>query len=296
MPYSTRVIRELENLDPKLKGVFLALLEEIEKSVKETVKRTDFLGLKEIVAELGRKVSELAEAQKRTEQKVTELAEAQKRTEERINELVEAQKRTEERINELAESQKKSEERLTRLESVVSELAEAQKKTEQKVTELSEAQKRTEQELRALVQDHKKTRELLGNLSDTVGYGLEDRIMPYVPAFAVKEFGIKVDLIERRNIVYPDGRYDEVNIYVEGKKNGEKVYMIGECKAKPGKKDIDRFYSLIKRLSAHLKGQIYPFIVGYVYSPDVEGYIKEKYPEVRMVKSFEFELKYSRRP
>ncbi len=174
------------------------------------------------------------------------------------------------------------------------ELAEAQKRTEQRVEELAEAQKKTEEELRKLIKEHEKTRQMVAGLSDTVGYGLEDKIMPYIPDFARKEFGIETVLIDRRNIVYPDGRYDEVNVYVEGRKNGERVYLIGECKARPGKKEIERFAGLLKRVRSHLNAPVYSFIVGYYYSPKVEKYLKEKYPEIKMMKSFEFEMKYVR--
>lgn len=59
------------------------------------VSHEDFSGLKGVV-------SDLAEAQARTEDKVEELAEAQRRTEDRVEELAEAQKRTELRVEELA--------------------------------------------------------------------------------------------------------------------------------------------------------------------------------------------------
>jgi vacuolar-type H+-ATPase subunit I/STV1 len=147
-------------------------------------------------------------------------------------------------------------EEFNELKEVVRELAEAQKRTEQSleefkrstqeefqkvwsaINELTEAQKRTEEEIRGLAKGLKETREMVGGLSDTVGYGLEDRIFPYMKRFALKEYGVKTEVLERRNIVYPDGRYDEVNIYAEGRRDGEKVYLIGECKARPGKRDI----------------------------------------------------------
>jgi len=164
LPYSIKILRSLEEIDPKLKGIILDLLEEIEKNTRETVKRSDFDELKAAFVELTRTVRELAEAQKRSEERLTkleitvqELAEAQKKTEERVNELAEAQKRSEERltkleitVQELAEAQKRSEERLTKLEITVQELAEAQKKTEERVNELAEAQKRSEERLTKL--------------------------------------------------------------------------------------------------------------------------------------------------
>jgi vacuolar-type H+-ATPase subunit I/STV1 len=83
---------------------------------------------------------------------VTQLAEAQKRTEQRLNELAEAQQRTEERVNELAEAQKRTEERLERLEVTVAQLVEAQQRTEQRLNELAEAQQRTEQRVNELTE------------------------------------------------------------------------------------------------------------------------------------------------
>lgn len=58
-------------------------------------------------------------------QTVTELAEAQQRTEQRVAELAEAQQRTEQRVAELAEAQRRSEERLSRLESAIEQLVHA---------------------------------------------------------------------------------------------------------------------------------------------------------------------------
>jgi len=123
----------------------------------------------------------------------------------------------------------------------IHELSEAQKRTEARIEELAEAQKRTEEEVRALARGLKETREMVGGLSDTVGYSLEDRIFPYMKEFAQEEYGIDVEVLDRRNIVYPNGKFDKVNIYAEGRRNGEKVYLIGECKARPGKREIRRF-------------------------------------------------------
>jgi DNA repair exonuclease SbcCD ATPase subunit len=172
MTVSASFLKLLEKVEPPLREVLLALLEEIERQRAESVTKNEFNEVKETLKELSERVAQLVEAQKRTEERIKELVEAQKRTEESlisfeksteenfkrvwmaINELREAQKKTEERINELAEAQKKGEERLTRLEITVKELAEAQKKGEERLTrleitvkELVEAQKRTEESL-----------------------------------------------------------------------------------------------------------------------------------------------------
>ena len=249
-------------ITPSLKREIIKIVDE---RIKEAhVTREDFTELKNIV-------KDLAEAQKRTEQRVEELAQAQRRTEERLTQLTI-------RVDQLTER--------------VNQLAEAQKRTEQRVEELAQAQKRTEEELRLLIKEHERTREILSGISDTVGHGLEDKIFPYLYDFARKEYGVEVEVVDRRNILYTDGRFDEVNIYVEGRRDGERVYIVGECKSRPSIKEVDNFWRLIERLREHFKAKVYPFVVGYTYSPSVEEYLRTKYPEIRVLKSFEFELKY----
>ncbi len=122
MPYSTNIIRLLEKVEPSIKEVLIVILEEIERQRKqweESVTKTEFNELKEIVKELTKKVNELAEAQKRTEQRVNELAEAQKKTEQRLNELAEAQKRTEEELKKLISEHRKTREQLGGLSHTV---------------------------------------------------------------------------------------------------------------------------------------------------------------------------------
>ena len=183
-------------------------------------------------------------------------------------------------VLQLAEAQNRTEKR-------VEELAEAQKRTEKRVEELAEAQKRTETSLNALAVTVKDLQVQVGGLSMAVGYGIEDNMMPHLKRFALREHGLGVTLIDRRNIFYPDGKYDEINLYVEGIKDGHSIFMIGECKAQPGKKDFDRFDKMLTRLRDVLKGDIIPFMVGYHYAPDVESYAIKEYPHILRYKTFQ---------
>jgi len=271
--------------------VLSSSLTKIHEAIENKVTKLEFSELKDITARLveiqfatEKNISLLVEIQAKTEtrldslaQKVEELAEAQKRTEIRLEELAEAQKRTEIRLEELAEAQKRTEIRLE-------ELAEAQKRTEIRLEELAEAQKRLEKRV-----DDIDTR--LGGLSMAVGYGIEDNMYPHIETLAKKVYGI-VEIQEkelRKNIVYSDGRYDEVNIYIKGKKEDQEVYLIGECKAQPGKKDIQRFVSLINRLENKFKKEIFCFIVGYSFSKDVEDYLNLEYPYIKYFKTYQIE-------
>ncbi len=253
MGLSAKLIRKLEGFDSKTKDMLLCFMEEIEeKTTIIAVERSDFNELKDIVRQL-------AEAQNRTEKRVEELAEAQNRTEKRVEELAEAQNRTEKRLETLAEAQQ----------------------------ELAVAQKKTEASVNALAVTVKDLQVQVGGLSMAVGYGIEDKMMPYLRRFALKEHGVNVTLIDRRNIFYPDGKYDEINLYVEGARDGRSIFLIGECKAQPGKKDFDRFDKMLTRLQQVLKGDVIPFMVGYHYAPEVETYAAKEYPHILRYKTFQ---------
>lgn len=129
----------------------------------------------------------------------------------------------------------------------------------------------------------------MGGLAMVVGYGIEDRLMPHIPEFVDTAFGIRADIVDRRNIVYLDGSYDEANIYVEGEKNGNRTYLIGECKAQPGKRDFDKFAGLLGRIRENREGDVMGMMIGYHFAPDVENYAKENYPAIKFYRTFEVE-------
>ena len=310
MPYSVNIIRLLEKVEPSTREVLLAVLEEIERQRETTVTKKEFNELKEIVKDLGKTVKELAEAQKKTEQKVNELAEAQKKSEQRLTrleqtvaELAEAQKKTEQRLNELAEAQKKSEQRLTRLEQTVAELAEAQKKTEQRLNELAEAQKKTEQrlnelaeaqkkteaELKKLVGEHRKTRKQLGGLAHTVGYVLEDRAFVGLLPLLEREYGLKVlEPLKRDFVEIGPGKYLEVNILGKAVQDGKKFVIIGECKTQLKKEDINKFLKTLNLLKDIFTEEIFPVLVTYHASPQVQNYVRQK--GLKLYFSYQFPL------
>ena len=235
MEVSVKLIRQIDKLEPGLREVLFAILEEIGRQRKERVTKDDFEELKQLVRD---------------------LVKAQSRTEARMEELTQAQSRTEARMEELAQ-----------------------------------AQTRTEIELHKLAKSHHQLQLQVGGLSDAVGYGIEDRLMPFIPDFARLEFGVEVDSVERRNVEYIGGKYDEVNILVSGHINGEPCFLIAECKAKPGKRDADRFNGMLARLPEMIKGRFFPVFIGYTFAPEVEHYVAEKYPHIYMVKTYEVEMK-----
>jgi len=191
-----------------------------------------------------------------------------------VKEIGNIQRETQRQINELAEAQKRTEAR-------VEELAEAQKRTESRVEELAQA-------LKVLTASHEDLKTQVGGISHTIGYELEERFYLILPKVIKEDFGAEMETyLERRYILYPNGKDDEINIYAEGRLNGEKIYLIGESKAQLGKGDIDDFGKKIKRIKNHLKGKILPIFLCYIVHPRVELYLQEKYPEIKIYKSYE---------
>ncbi len=254
MHFSTNFLRKLERIDPELREILYSLIDEIEKNREASVDKKDFSELKELTANMLAAVGRLAEAQEKTEKQLEKLAEAQEKTEEQLKQLSEAQRKTEERLDKLAEAQLK-----------------------------------TEEVVRKLVVDLDDVKKQVGGLSMAVGYGIEDKLIPLMPTFIKNEFGFKVITSERENIFYPDGSYDEVNILSECRKGNKKVYVVGECKSQPGKKDVERFAKQLARLKKHFKTEVRGFLVGYIFSPETEKLLKEKYSEIKYYKTYQVE-------
>ena len=269
MLISVNLVKKLEQIEPALREVLIAVLEEIERQREETVTKSEFNELKEIVREL-------AQAQKRTEERLDSLAL-------RVDELAEAQKRTEQRVEELAEAQKRTEQR-------VEELAEAQKRTEQRVEELAQAQKRTEEALLDLIKEHAKTREQLGGLSNTVGYILENEAMRALPRLLLEEFGLVVKgRLVRKFVEDEKGRPVEVNIIGEAERDGERFLVLGESKSQLSKNGVREFLDKkLKRISKPSGLELFPILVTHmITSADVVEYALSKGIK-RVYYSYEF--------
>jgi len=79
---------EIKELPKDVQFPMMKVLDKLRGELMDTVTKTDFKRLENVVSALADKILELAEAQKRTEQRVEELAEAQKKTEETLRQVV----------------------------------------------------------------------------------------------------------------------------------------------------------------------------------------------------------------
>jgi len=136
---------------------------------------------------------------------VKELAQAQNRTEQRMEELAQAQNRTEERVEEVAATQKD-----IRFE----------------LTELAQAQNRTEQWMGELAQALRETNGHVGGLSRSVAYALENEAYRMLPSLLKEQHGIEMTVRLVRTTI----GNEEINIFGQGKRNGQDVLLVGETK------------------------------------------------------------------
>ncbi len=238
MVFSTKIYKLLQKVDPSLRDVLIAILEELEEQRKqweESITKSEFREFVKATEENFKKVwqviHELSQAQRRTEERINELAEAQKRTEERLNELAEAQRRTEERLGWLIEEHRKTREMLGGLSHTVGYV-----------------------------------------LEDRAYVGLK-QILPSRYGIELKEplrrDYVKVDgEYEEVNIIgRGEAKGRQVWIIGEGK---------SQLKKKDIDKDIDDFLSKAERLSGALEGDKFYVIVCYQASPQVRKYAEER--------------------
>jgi hypothetical protein len=232
-------------------------------------------------------ITELTESQKRTDVsiqqnslQIAELTEAQKQTDTSVAELREAQAQTQRSLTELAESQKRTEAAIQQNSLQIAELTEAQKQTDTSVAELREAQAQTQRSLTELAESQKqlfvaieRTDVQVGRLSDTIGFGLEDIAIVMIPGYLQRHFNIEVEF-EKKLLRLPNGQEIEVDLYGEGKKEGEPIIVIGETKSRVKKGDVVKFDKKTQPLVQYFKAQdreVLKTMLGYWIHPDAQA-------------------------
>ncbi len=166
-------------------------------------------------------------------------------------------------VRQLAEAQRRTEERLNQLAQRVDQLA-------QRVDQLAEAQRRTEEVVARLAKAVDSLRHEVGKLSEVVGFGLEDIARVVLPGWLHRNLGVEVEELERRFLILR-GEEVEVNLYGEGYRNGSRVVVVGECKSRIHRRDVDKFYSEIYRpLVEESRKEVLGVLFGYLIHPSAQ--------------------------
>ena len=193
----------------------------------------------------------------RLETALTELAEAQQRTEERVGRLEDA-------VERLAEAQ-------TRTEARIEELAEAQLRTEARVEELAEAQRRTEERLQEVVELQHWLVDRVGSMKgQLLEFTYRDKASAYFGRWIRRPEVVPInDLWDTLESRLPEEGFDDIlllDLVVRGRPRAcpdrvEDVYLAVEVSCVMDREDVER----AERRAGWLRQ------AGYVAVPVVAG-------------------------
>ncbi len=187
------------------------------------------------------------------------------------------------------ENFKKVWEAIDQLTERIDQLTRRMDRLTERVDQLAEAQKKTDGRLDKVIKEQKAMRKEIGGLAHTFGYFLEDRAYKGLPSILKDRFGIEVTQPLRR--IYVKGetnRYYEINIFGVGRRGSEEVYIIGECKAKLSKREVDKFIRNIGKFGDRWKGEKILFLVTYQAPPSVAEYVERR--GINLIYSYELPL------
>jgi len=236
----------------ELYKTIVTIVDERVKEIKVT--RENFNELRDAMEKLTKAQAKTEERLGRLEDAVEKLTKAQAKTEERVGRLEDA-------VEKLAKAQAKTEERVGRLEDAVEKLAKAQAKTEEKLSTLTAAFEGLKTEVKSL--------------SDTVGLGLEDLGSAVLPSYIERTYGISAVTFSRKFITI-DGKGIEINLYAEGKRDGETIILLGEAKNRIRKAEVSKYIKRITALKDYFDKPLFLFMFGYWIHPSAEELAKDK--------------------
>ncbi|RKX99735.1 hypothetical protein DRP77_12765 [Candidatus Poribacteria bacterium] len=212
-----------------------------------------------------------------------ELRESHEKTNEELRKLAEAQRKTEEELSKLATRVDQLGKTVDQLAETVAQLTKRVDQLTERIDQLAEAQRRTEEELRVVITRVDRltdrldfTIERLEGLSDTVGYTLENQAFKSLPALLRRDFGIEViGRLVRRYVALADGRVRQVNIYGRGRRDGQELLIIGECKVRPSRREVHRLAKLADELEKAEGIEVFKVMVCHDFPPEMENLIEE---------------------
>ena len=231
------------------------------------VTRQDFDDLKGVVEErasgLERAMEKLAQAQARTDASLKELAQAQARTDASLKELAQAQARTEERVGGLERAMEK----------------------------LAQAQTRTESSLRELAQQ-------VGRLSENIGFGLEDVARVVLPGYLAYRHNLQLEGEpgeELRRVFFEvDGGEVEINLYGEGRRDGQRAVVLGESKSRIYGREVRDFAEVLAQVEPLVEGEVVRVMFGFYINPTALREAREK--GILLVASYQHRTELNLRP
>ncbi len=158
----------------------------------------------------------------------------------------------------------------------IRELAQAQKKTEERLEELAQAQKKTEEEIAKLTKRMDVFETRLEGISDTIGYTLENTSYQALPKILAERYKLSVQGRLIRRYILIDSKEFQINIYGHAKREEKELLILGECKVRPSKREIERFLKRAKQIAQIEGKEAFLLFVAHDFHPNVEKLLQEK--------------------
>lgn len=144
---------------------------------------------------------------------------------------------------------------------------------EDALTSLAQAQARTGATLGALEETLIRTgaavqaaKERVSRFGDTTRFLLADLALEVVPAYLAQHYGIHGLELERRFFLV-EGHELEVDLYGEGRRDGEAVAVIGKVPSRIHGRDVEGAVRQTARLAPQLRGTPVTVLFGFVIHP-----------------------------
>jgi exonuclease VII small subunit len=197
-----------------------------------------------------------------------------------IQRLTEAQARTEERVGRVEEGQIAMQAAIRRLEEGQVALQHGQIAMQAAIQRLTEAQARTEERVGRLAEIQAHTDATVGTLAENIGFGLEDIARLLLPPYLHKHYGIQLagpagEELYRRFFPLPDQSPAEINLYGEGQRDGQRVVVLGESKARIGGSVVKDFADVLVQVEPLVKGEVWRVLFGYYIHPSAQPVAEE---------------------
>jgi hypothetical protein len=159
---------------------------------------------------------------------------------------------------------------LRALTQQVSRLVEAQSRTDGHLAELADAQRRTEVALANLGQ-------MVGALVNNFGLQLEEFSAALLPSWLARYHDIEDLTLDRRHVELPTGEVVEVDLMGTGRRSGEPVVVLGECRSRLGGSEARRLADKLDRAaSVFAETTVVRLIVAMSIHPSAEDVAGER--------------------
>lgn len=243
-------------MDPTAAEKIVDVITSVYEELQNSVTKTEFNELKEVVKDLAGNVSDLAKRMQELTQRVDTLTMRMDELTQRVDTLTAHMDELTQRVDTLAIRMDELTQNVSRLEHKVEDLV---------------------GEMKGMKVTIQGVRQEMGGLSHTVGYRLEDEAMKSLPFLLKRDSSIDIEgPLIRDYVEIGPKKYVELNIWGHGLRGGKPVEVIGEAKSQLKKKDVDQFLKTLRILEPIINKPILPLLVTYQTSPDVRRYVQGK--------------------